>query len=248
MNEYNYLGIVFNYNAKFNVAKQNLYQKGNSYVRLTKKNNKLSLPVDVAVKLFTHLVKPVIMVILYSSEVWGDGKCNILEKLQLKSCKYILAVNKSTCSNMVYGELVITPLDIDIKARMIVYWAKLVNEDQSKILHMIYTLLYKLDEFNIFTSNWLSSIRCTLNDSGFSGIWLAQSLPCSVSTFRNILKLRWKDQFIQKWHECISENRKCIHFRIFKNHFKLEKYLVDLPDNLRTNFNKIQVSQSPSAD
>ena len=48
---------------------------------LLKKIDKLSLPVDVAVKLFTHLVKPVI---LYSSEVWGDGKCDILEILQLR--------------------------------------------------------------------------------------------------------------------------------------------------------------------
>ena len=51
---------------------------------------------------------------------------------------------------MVYGELGITPLDIDIKARMFVYWAKLVSEDLSKISHMIYSLLYKLHEFNIF--------------------------------------------------------------------------------------------------
>ena len=150
VNEYNYLGIVFNINAKFNVAKQNLYQKGNrAMFALLKKINKLSLPVDVAVKLLTHLVKPVI---LYSSEVWGDGECDILEKIQLRFCKYILAVNKSTCSNMVYEELGTTPLDIDINAKMIVYWAKLVNEDQSKISHMIYTLLYKLDEFNIFKS------------------------------------------------------------------------------------------------
>ena len=164
--------------------------------------------------------------------MWGDEKCDILEKLQLRFCEYILAVNNSTCSIMVYGDLGITPLDINIKARMIVYWAKLVNEDQSKISHMIYNLLYTSDKFNIFKLNWLSSIRCTLNDSGFPGIWLAQSLPCSVSTFRNILKLRLKDQLIQKWHESISESRKCINYRISKNNFKLEKYLVDLPDNL----------------
>ena len=115
---------------------------------------------------------------------------------------------------------------------MIVYWAKHVSEDQSKILHMIYSLLYKLAEFIIFKSNWLSSIRCTLNDSGFPGIWSDQSLPCSVNTFRNILKLRLKDQFIQKWHESISESRKCINYRILKNHCKLEKYLFDLPDTL----------------
>ena len=87
---------------------------------------------------------------------------------------------------MVYG---ITPLDIDIKARMIVYWAKLVMEDQKKISHMIYSFSYKLDEFDIFKSNWISTIRSTLNDSGFPGIWFVQSLPCShKNTFRKILK------------------------------------------------------------
>ena len=100
--------------------------------------------------------------------MWGDEKYDILEKLQIRFCKYILAVNKSTCSNMVYGELEITPLDIDIKVRVIVYWARLVSKDQSKISHMIYSLLYSLDEFNIFKSNLLLSIRCTLNDSGFN--------------------------------------------------------------------------------
>ena len=50
----------------------------------------------------------------------------------------------------------ITRLDIDIKAKLIVYCAKLVNEDQSKISHMIYLLLYKLDVHNIFKSNWAS--------------------------------------------------------------------------------------------
>ena len=90
VNEYNYLGIFFNYNAKFNVAKQNLYQKRIRAMSVLLKNiNKLSLPVDIAVKLFTNLVKPVI---LYSSEVWGDEKCDILENLQLRFCKYILAV------------------------------------------------------------------------------------------------------------------------------------------------------------
>ena len=76
MNEYNYLGIVFYYNAKFNVAKQNLAMFARAMFTLLDNNNTLSLPVDVAVKLFTHFVKPVI---LYSSEVWGDGKCDILD-------------------------------------------------------------------------------------------------------------------------------------------------------------------------
>ena len=98
---------------------------------------------------------------------------------------------------------------------------------------MIYSLLYKLEEFNIFKLNWLSSIRCpTLNDSGFPGIWLYQFLIFSVNTFRKILKLRLKDQFIQKWHESTSESRQCINYRILKIIINFKKKLIDLPYNL----------------
>ena len=62
VNEYNYLGLVFNYNAKFNVAKNNSYQKGSKAMfSLLKKIRKMSLPVDVAIKRFNNLVKHVVL-------------------------------------------------------------------------------------------------------------------------------------------------------------------------------------------
>ena len=38
-------------------------------------------------------------------EVWAHEGTDILEKLHLRFFKYVLGVNKSTCTNMVYGEL-----------------------------------------------------------------------------------------------------------------------------------------------
>ena len=68
---------------------------------LLKKKRQMSLPVDVAIKLFDNLVKPVV---LYGAEVWGCESYDILERLQLRFCKYMLSVNKYTCSDMIYGE------------------------------------------------------------------------------------------------------------------------------------------------
>ena len=66
--EYNYLGLVFNYNAKFKIAKSHLYQKGcRAMSALPKKSRNLSLPMDIMLKLFNVLVKPVV---LYGAEVW----------------------------------------------------------------------------------------------------------------------------------------------------------------------------------
>ena len=49
----------------------------------------------------------------------------------------------------VLWKLGITSIDVDIKSRIILYLTKLVSEDQGDKLHMVYSLLYKLDELNI---------------------------------------------------------------------------------------------------
>ena len=138
--EYNYLGLVFNYNAKFKIAKSHLYQKGcRAMFALLNKSRNLSLPMDIMLKLFNVLVKPVV---LYGAEVWGSEKCDILERLQLRFFKYVLSVNKFTSSMMVYGELGAIPLDIVIKSRMLTFWARLCTGEKHKISNRIYYLVY----------------------------------------------------------------------------------------------------------
>ena len=54
VDKYNYLGLVFNYNAKFKIAKSHLYQKGcRAMFSLLIKARILSLPSDILLKLFT---------------------------------------------------------------------------------------------------------------------------------------------------------------------------------------------------
>ena len=137
VDEYNYLGLVFNYNAKFKIAKSHLYQKGcRAMFSLLKKARNLSFPLDIMLKLFKVIVKPVV---LYGAEVWGSENCDILERFQLRFLKYVLSVNKFTSSMTVYGELGVVPLDADIKLRMLTYWARLCLGDKHKISNTIYT-------------------------------------------------------------------------------------------------------------
>ena len=71
--------------------------------------------------------------------------------------------------------------------------------------------------------------------------WLNQKLPCSINAFKQlIIKLRSKDQFIQTWHESISQGGKCTIYRIIKTTFGFENYLNDLPDLLIQYFNKFR--------
>ena len=59
--DYQYLGLIFNYNGKFNKAKQKLYEKGSrAMFSLLRKARCLFSPLDVLLKLFNHIVVPII--------------------------------------------------------------------------------------------------------------------------------------------------------------------------------------------
>ena len=123
-----------------------------SYVFSSKKTQKFIFPTGYNVKTFNVIVKPVV---LYGAEIWSSENCEILERLQLRFLKYVLSVNKFTSSMMVYEELGAVPLDVDIKLRMLTYSAKLCLGDKHNISNTIYSLLYTLDERNIFQSEWI---------------------------------------------------------------------------------------------
>ena len=127
---FKYLGIVFSCNGSYKVALEDLYSRASrAMFALLAKCRKFDLPIDIRLELFDRLVTPIM---LYACEVWGFDKAATLEKLHLKFLKYTLKVKMSTCSNMVYGELGRFPLYIDIKKKMIGYWANLLNGKDTK--------------------------------------------------------------------------------------------------------------------
>ena len=148
------------------------------------------LPHDVLLKLFNHIVVPIIT---YGCEIWGSESIDIIKKLQLSFLKYILNVNKFTCSNMVYGE--VGTLIVNIKSRVLLFWSSLIMRDENnrcnKIPSILYRLLLKLHVLDVYTSPWLMFVKDTF--------WDSQSLPASRECFRQSIKVRLRDQFIHQW-------------------------------------------------
>ena len=165
--------------------------------------------------------------------MWGCEDSAILERLQLKFYKYLLGLNKSTCSSMVYGELGVFPLEIAIKTRLLTFWAKLIKGNTDKLSFVIYSLLYRLHVQDVLKCNWLSTVESVLNNAGFSGFWIRQSIPCSLEVFKNKITLRLRDIFIQHWREDVSRGAKCTIYRVIKKNFCLENYLLTLPSVLK---------------
>lgn len=231
VDSYPYLGLHFNYNGKFNVAKKKLYEKATrAMFSVMKRIRTLQLPIDMQLKLFVSMVKPII---LYGAEIWGDGNNDLLEKIQLKLHKYIFKLNKSTCSAMIYGELGEMPLSIDIKTRVMLFWANILLSDKNKLSAIFYKLVLKLHKENTFTSSWIAFIRDNLNNTVFSGLWINQELSGNIHWFKAVITQRLKDQFKQTWSSSTFTSNKCENYRMFKTEFGFEKYLIILPEKYR---------------
>ena len=119
---------------------------------------------------FNKLIKPVL---LYGCEIWALGNLDIIERVQLKFLKLILNIKKSTASYMIYGELGIYPLEIDIKARMTSFWSKLLDFDSSKLSVMIYRIIKSFFDKKKCKSPLLEHFKHLIENNGFGNIWTA---------------------------------------------------------------------------
>ena len=58
---------------------------------LLKKIRTVDLPLDLQLKLFDKMIKPIL---LNGAEIWGFGNCDVIERIHLKLLNYILKLKK----------------------------------------------------------------------------------------------------------------------------------------------------------
>ena len=176
---------------------------------LLSKSRVLNLPIDLQLDLFDKLVTPIL---LCGSEIWAYENNDIIEKLHLRYCEYILSVNKRTTSSMVYGELGRYPLNIEYTSKCILFWARIISGPVSKLWVKMYNLLYKMYNLGIYNSPWLSFVKSTLLSAGFGYVWQEQKIPRTLEYFKKVFKTRLKDQYLQTWTDDVASNAKCINY------------------------------------
>ncbi len=187
-------------------------------------------------QLFNSMVASVL---LFGCEVWGFENSNILEKVQLKFFKYLLKLKSSTPSIFVYGELGRYPLDIEIKARMIKFWSKLITNNYN-LSSQMYKFLYRC-HVNGHSNKWINHIENILVSNGLGNYWLGQEVP-SVDYFAAIFKQRLKDQYKQNWSTKVMESPISVIYRGIKSEWGCERYLCSLPADLRIALGRFRCS------
>lgn len=133
---------------------------------------------------------------------------------------------------MIYGELGIMPITVDIQARTLNFWCKLIENNNLKLSALIYKTIYALKCNGQIRSNWLNNIQNLVNSLGFSGVW--QSQYCNnIKWLKKALRQKLNDQYIQKWlalNNTTSSSGN--NYRLFKNDFERSHYLDLIPENM----------------
>ena len=88
------------------------------------------------------------------------------EKIHLDFLKSILKMKSSTPLIMIYGEFGRFPLEIQVKTRMIKFWAKILTGKNTKISYKMYELLLYLHNKDIYSCKWILCIQKILQDVG----------------------------------------------------------------------------------
>ena len=101
--QYKYLGVYFSKSGSFLATRKYLCEQATKAMYgILKKCRQNNLSIDCQMDMFDKIVVPIL---LYGSEVWGFENFDMLERIHLKFCKYVLHLKQTTPSGIVYTEL-----------------------------------------------------------------------------------------------------------------------------------------------
>jgi hypothetical protein len=101
IDNFTYLGITLSKTGNFNLAKKKISVIGiKAIYEVLKLGRTHNLSIPCQLNLFDKMVKPVL---LYGCEIWSYGNCQIIERVHLKFCNFLLHMKTSKPSFMIYG-------------------------------------------------------------------------------------------------------------------------------------------------
>ena len=241
VSEYKYLGVLFNYNGRFRKGELALKEQATKALySLIGTSRRYDLPVDIQIELFNMMVVPVLT---YGCEIWGDNIVREVELLHMKFMKHVLYVHKFTSTDMVYGELGVYPLEITIKSRMINYWSRVIMGKNTKLSYVLYNCLLQLHTSGVYLSPWLECIKNICIECGMPGVWMSQTVN-NPKWFKKAVEQKLRDIWITKWYGNVTSRGVCSTYKLYKEVYGMEDYLVKLNKNKRISLSKLRMGNN----
>ena len=271
-NSYKYLGTIINNNGTFNLAREELKNKGlKAMFSMWRSISTGNTNITLANKLFDAMVKPII---IYNSEVWGNEIPKTLqkyiqgqeitkyddkyikyinecpyEKLHLKFCKMVLRVQKQTSNIGTRAEIGRFPIILDIYIAMIKYWIRLKDLPQERIVIDALKDNEIMQEKGLYS--WTNMIKYILEMSGYSDVWSNGGKIANVDKFIVDLRAKLNNKYEELTKRLMFDDykqngkgsNKLRTYRKFKNDHKQEIYLTEIKNGyIRSAVAKMRLS------
>ena len=224
--EYKYLGVIFTKTRSFYKAiKHNVEQAKKALHLLYKRINSLQIPIDLQLQIFDHTILPIL---LYGCEVWGFQNTDLIEKVHNQFLRNITKTRKSTPLYMLYAELGRSPINLQIKKRMLGYWISILNGSDTKIVKKMYQILYNDFVNRGINHKWIGKIRQILISVGKPDLLHQHNIQHPPATKLKISQTL-HDIFLQDWNATINTTSKGRNYKLFKTNTNFETFLISLP-------------------
>ena len=191
-----------------------------------KKGKLHNLSIQCQLDLFEKIIKPIF---LYGSEIWDFSNNESIERVHLKFCKILLKLKISTPNYLIYRELGLYPMDIDIKVRIISYWTRLLTGKQSQLSFLTYKCMHNLSLSNNINFDQIEFVKGVFDNCGYTYVWKTQTFITDI-WLKQVIKVRLQDQFRQLWLSTLYNSPKGLNYKIFKDTLEFENYFNILED------------------
>ena len=162
-----------------------------------------------------------------------------MEPIHLKFLKAMFGVRKQTTSAAVYAETGRVPLRIHWEVQTLKYWERISDLPNTDILHKCYLQLLSLD--NSGQVNWCLNVKnllCCIGER-YQRLWDTQDTTSdskAIASSSGMLHQLYVDMSDIK---ASGEGKKLQTYRLFKNDFLLEHYLL----NVTNPFHRVALAQ-----
>ena len=124
---------------------------------------------------------------------------NILPEIYLK----ILYLRPSTPSCMVYGEVGKLPLQVTNDKRLMSFWLRLLNKEESSLAHIVYMIAHNLFVRDVYKAQWLCRVKHIVDNCGLCYLWLNQSMM-DTNHAKQLIHTRTEEVALHNWYTDIS--------------------------------------------
>ena len=212
VNQFNYLGLLFNYNGKFFQTQKHTAQQGRKAMFSLMSNlRKFKFNIQTQCAVFDTYVNSILS---YGAEVWGFHKGPDVEKVHTVFCKKLLGVKKNTPNDFIFCELGRLPLFLNRKLKVIKYWLKLKNTN-----NIILSTCF--EEMVRCNSEWVCNVKLLLDELRLSYLWNSGTTKYDYY----LIETRFLDVQKQIILSNVKNSVKGVLYRYLIDNYVLQQYL-----------------------